>query len=645
MKVLGDPTDLRLLTADPVFLRAALEAADAATLLLVLVQFTGDRSWLERARPYISGPMSYQEKMPADLRESVRASLYDVLMEMAETGTVVPTIPDGALLREMLAVAAGEPVGEDYVAMMLEDLAPTERDPRGLIWRSPPERAVLADFHVVIVGAGMSGLCAAIRLQEAGIAFTVIEKNETVSGTWFENSYPGCGVDTPNHFYSYSFAPNHDWSRYFAKRNELWKYFERIADDYGVRPHIRFNTEVTSARYDEAGRVWHVAARDAQGNGINLRASVLVSSVGFLNRPKLPEIAGIRDFVGPAFHTAQWDPDFQWVGKRVALIGTGASGNQVGPNIASGVERLMVFQRSPHWVVPNPNYFAEVNDGTKWVLANLPFYLRWYRFQLFWGFSDGLYSALQVDAGWTNPKRSVNAINDRHRHFMERYVRAQLGDDSALLEKTIPQYPPYGKRILIDNDWYKMLKRPNVDLVTEPIERIVPEGIQTADGTTWRADAIVFATGFKASKMLWPMSIHGRGGRDIHETWGPDDAHAYLGMTVPEFPNFFILAGPNTGLAHGGNMIFMVECQVRHIMLCLREMIESGASSIEVRSDISNAYTEAVDKLHEGLVWKHEGVSNWYKNKDGRVFALSPWRLVDYWKMTSSLNTADYRLS
>jgi 4-hydroxyacetophenone monooxygenase len=688
--------DPAVLAADPDRLRAALAAADAATLLLVLVQFTGDSTWLTRARPFITGPMSYQEKMPPELRQAIRERLFEVLMEHARTRRPLPGLPGGPLLRDMLSIAAGEVIGDEYVAMMSEELSPPPDVPPIVDWNQPPGTqgtpgtaatsgttatsgtaatagAGAGAFHVLIVGAGMSGLCAAIRLKQAGIPFTILEKNETVGGTWFENSYPGCGVDTPNHFYSYSFAPHHDWSQLFAKRRELWMYFERIADEYDIRSHVRFNTEVVSAVFDEAASLWHVTANGANdkaaaaaaaaaanadananananaangnlanGSVVHLEANAVISCVGVLNRPKLPEIPGIEDFQGPAFHTAQWPADFDWRGKRVAMIGTGASGHQVGPTIAPDVERLTIFQRSPHWVVPNPNYFAEVPDGVKWLLAHLPYYLRWYRFQLFWGFSDGLYAALQIDPAWGDPARSINRINERHRRFMERHMRSELGEDSALLEKVTPDYPPYGKRILIDNHWFKMLKRPNVDLVTTPITRINAQGVETNDGRTWPADALVFATGFKASKMLAPMNIRGRGGREIHEVWGPDDAAAYLGITVPAFPNFFILLGPNTGLAHGGNAIFMVECQVRHVIACLRELMEKKARTIEVRQEVNDRYIQAVDALHRGLVWSHPGVDNWYKNQFGRVFALSPWRLVEYWRLTTQMNPQDY---
>jgi 4-hydroxyacetophenone monooxygenase len=633
--------ELKVLASVPARLRSALNQADAATLLLVLVQFTGESEWLEKARPYIAGPMSYQEKMPPELRQAIRARLFDVLMERAASAAPLPALPEGALLSDMLSIAAGEPLGDEYLRMMSEELAPTPEE-LPMFEAMAPGLDAPADFRVLIIGAGMSGLCAAVRLKQAGVNFSIIEKNATVGGTWLENSYPGCGVDTPNHFYSYSFAPYHDWSMLFAKRRELWEYFERVADEYAIRELITFDTEVESAVFDENSKLWQVVSRGADGSRRLLDANVVISCVGVLNRPKIPEIPGLKDFEGPAFHTAQWDADFDWRGRNVAMIGTGASGHQVGPAIAPDVERLTIFQRSPHWIVPNPNYFEHVPDGVKWLLAHLPYYSRWYRFQLFWGFSDGLYSALQVDPAWDNPQRSINSTNDRHRRFMERHMRAELGEDSPLLSKVMPDYPPYGKRILIDNHWYKMLKRPNVDLVTAPIERVTAEGIETSDGKSWPADALVFATGFQASKMLAPMKIQGRGGQEIHQTWGEDDAQAYMGMTVPGYPNFFILLGPNTGLAHGGNAIFMTECQVRHVMACLRELIARRSQTIEVREDVSERYNQTVDRMHAGLVWTHPGVQSWYKNKQGRVFAISPWRLVEYWRMTGTVDRADY---
>ncbi len=636
--------ELGILAADPAALRASLEEADAATLMLVLVQLTGDRDLLARAKPHISGPMNYHETMPEALRAEIRTRLAEALLDYAKTGKALPPLPDGEALREMLSTAVGEDVSADYVAMMREDLEAAQPDPRGLNWRRRPAREQLEAFPVVIIGAGMSGVCAGIRLKEAGIPFTIIEKNPAVGGSWYENFYPGCGVDTPNHFYSYSFFLNHDWSHFFAKRDELWSYFEDATDRYGIRDHIQFETEVVSAEYDDATSLWTVTTRNALGETSPISAKAVISAVGVLNRPKLPDIPGREDFAGVALHTAQWDESLDLTGKKVVMIGTGASGQQVGPTIAPDVAQLTILQRSPHWVVPNPNYFAEVSEGMKWALAHIPFFARWYRFQLFWAFADGLHASLQVDPDWDDGGKSINRINARHRLFMERYLRSKLGEDSPLIDKVTPSYPPYGKRILIDNNWFEMLQRPNVALETDRIERIVPEGVVLADGRTITADVIIYATGFQASKMLAPMKITGKEGRDLHQVWGPDDATAYLGTMVPDFPNFFILMGPNTGLAHGGNVIFITECQVRLILACLREVLENGASAIDVQRPAHDAYVAQVDALHANMVWTHKGLTNWYRNDAGRVFALLPFRLVDYWKMTKEFKLEDYQL-
>lgn len=630
-------TNADLLAEHADVLRDAIAAADPATLLLVLVQLSGERAWLDRARPYIAGPMNYQETMPDEMREAIRAELFDTLLDYARHSRPWPPIPSGVLLSDMLGTAAGGAVGEDYAAMMREDLDPAHHAPRELAHRDA-RRSVPSDFSAIIIGAGMSGLGAAIYLQEAGIPFVILEKGSAVGGTWHQNAYPGCGVDTPNHFYSYSFEPNYDWSHFYAKRDELWRYFETIADRHSLRPHIRLSTEVVSAAWDEAAARWTVVSRGSDGVSRTDTARIVISAVGILSRPKWPEIEGLECFVGAKLHSGAWDSAFDWRGKRVALIGTGASGHQMGPTLAPDVAKLSIFQRSPHWVVPNPNYFLEVTPGKQWALEHIPFYARWYRFQLFWAFADGLHEALKVDPIWSDPARSINRINDRHRQFMERFIKAELGENSPLLAKVLPSYPPYGKRILIDNRWYGMLKRPNVELITDQIRRIVPEGIETDDGVIHPVDAILCATGFQASKMLAPMQVTGRRGVELHQLWKHDDATAYQGTMVPDFPNFFLLLGPNTALAHGGNAIFIVECQMRLIMNALNALLEEGHRSIEVRRSAHDAYVAEVDRLHRGMVWSHPGVKSWYRNPAGRVFAVLPFRLVDFWKMTSALD-------
>jgi 4-hydroxyacetophenone monooxygenase len=627
--------------ADEAALDLALDGADIAPLLMVLVHLTGERHWLRDVGQHIHGPWNFQESIPDELKQRVRTRVKEVLREFAASNTPLPPEPPRDLLREMLSAGVGGSVPNEYVPMILDEMNLSDSDPKTVHWRSRPDAETLAAFRTVIIGAGVSGLAMAIKLREAGIPFVIFEKNQTVGGTWLDNSYPGCGVDTPNHFYSLSFEPNHDWPDHFSKRDELWQYLERLADQYDIRRHIRFGTEVTEAHYDAARAVWRVSTRDANGE-TTTDANALITAVGQLNRPLIPDFPGLADFRGPKFHTARWDHSVDLTGKRVAMIGTGASGMQTGPSIAPQVAQLTIFQRSAHWAVYNANYHKPVGAAKTAALKLIPFYAKWYRFQLLWASSDGLHASLHVDPDWRLPDQSLNATNQAFRDQLIEYIRGQVNGDEELLRKVVPPYPPYGKRMLRDNHWYKMLTRDNVDLVTEPIERIMPDGVMTKDGALWPADVLVLATGFDAQRMLAPMHIEGRNGQTIRELWGNDNPRAYLGITVPGFPNLFLIYGPGTNLAHGGSAIYHSECQVRYIMQCLRELLETGAKSMEVRQDPHDRFNEYLDATHAKMVWAHRGVGNWYKNRHGRVVTNSPFRLVDYRAMTEQLDRNDY---
>ena len=636
------PFDFARAVADEEQLTRALETSDIATLAMVLVQLSGETDILERIAPCIRGPWDYSVTMPEELQAEICSRLVEVLQDYAVSGRDLPPPPSAALLQQMMSTVVGEAVPDEYAPMMLEEMALHDGDPRGLQWRRKPAAEQIENFNVIIIGAGMSGLLAAIKLKQAGIPFQIFEKNDTVGGTWYENNYPGCGVDTPNHFYSFSFEPSHTWSHFYSKRDKLYGYLEGCADKYALRPHIRFETEVVEAGYDEATSRWQVVVRAGDGAEESHSANAVISGVGQLNRPQIPEIPGLDTFEGPLFHTARWDNDCELKGKRVAMIGTGASGMQAGPAICDEVERLTIFQRTPHWVIANPNYHRSVSAGKKWVLEHLPYYGRWYRFQLFWGYSDGIHPALQIDPDWYLPAQSLNQRNERFRVNMTRHIAKVLGDDEELIAKVVPSYPPYGKRMLIDNHWFKMLKRDDVELVTEAIERVEPGAVLTADGSRHEVDVIIMATGFHAQRMLWPMHIVGRGGAVLREIWGDDDPKAYLGITMPKFPNFFVLYGPNTNLGHGGSAIFHAECQVRYIMTCLRDLIEGGHASMECRQDVHDQFNARCDAAHAKMVWAHPGMNNWYKNAQGRVVSNSPWRLVDYWAMTAEASLDDY---
>jgi len=645
------------ITDDNATIAAALEDVSVPTLLLSLIHLSGDTGILDRElRPQGTYLNEVQGFMTPEDQAAVRALALESIIAYRDGGSVLPPPPDAETVHRMMNFLVAEEVPAEHVPMVLEELELDGRDARDLDWDAVDLDSRQA-AHVVVIGAGMSGILAAIRLREAGIPFTVIEKNAGVGGTWFENNYPGCRVDVGNHFYCYSFAPSNDWTEFFSQSSELQGYFDRCAREHNVLDHIRFGTEVTGARWDDTAQRWLVTTRPATAATGSapagpepvtetIAATAVISAVGQLNRPKLPDIAGIDSFAGVAMHSAQWDPDTAIAGRRVAVVGTGASAFQIVPTIAPDAAHVTVFQRSAQWMFENPHYHDEVAPGVRWAIEHLPYYGRWYRFLLFWPACDGGLIAMKIDPDWPHQDRSISAVNDAAREVFTQYIVDQVGDDEELRAKVVPDYVCLGKRTLQDNgSWLGALTRDDVDLVTEPIAEIVPEGVRTADGTVHAVDVIVYATGFHANRYLWPMDIVGRDGVHLVDQWG-DTPEAYLGITVPNFPNLFCVYGPGTNLAHGGSLIFHSECQVRYIMGCLAAVIGGEHESIECRQDVHDHYNVRLQAELDTMVWTHPSIAHsWYRGPNGRVYILSPWRLVDYWRWTREPDLADFVLT
>jgi 4-hydroxyacetophenone monooxygenase len=369
----------------------------------------------------------------------------------------------------------------------------------------------------------------------------------------------------------------------------------------------------------------------------------VISATGIFNPPVIPDIEGLETFAGPSFHTARWPDDVDLTGKRVAIIGNGASCMQVGPEIQHTVESLTIFQRSPHWAAPFEHFRKAVPEPVRYLFREVPLYRAWYRVRLGWTFNDRIHAALQKDPDWEHPDRSLNAMNDAHRAYFTNYVVEELGERTDLLPTVLPTYPPFGKRMLMDNGWYRMLRNDRVTLVDDPIVRVGPSGITTADGSEYPADVLVIATGFDVLRFLTAFDVTGRDGRRLRDVWQDDDARAYLGTAVPGFPNFFILYGPNTQPGHGGSLIFVVEMQMRYVMDVLRQMADRGIVTVECRQDVHDRYNEGVDAAHEQMVWTHPGMSTYYRNRRGRVVVNFPYRNVDLFEMTRRADLADYR--
>ena len=632
--------------------RKHLEGGNVVPLAMALIHLSGDLSVLDEIKSYVRGAWEHLEAVPPELAASLRDRLAGEMKRIAEGGHPALANPSAETIQKMMSVAVADEVHAEYIPMLLEQMgfSVESRSTKDLISdhansENKEDAKKTDDFHVVIIGAGASGLCAAIQLGKQGIRYTVIEKNENVGGTWYENTYPGCAVDTPNHFYQFSFEPNNQWPNYFSKQKSIQEYLEHCAKKYHVIAHTRFNSEAESAIYDPDTETWEVTARTSGDERFVLKADAIFCAVGQLNRPALPKIEGLGDFEGDVLHTASWPKQTDLKGKKVALIGTGASAVQVGPAIVDQVDSLAVLQRSGSWVMRRPNIDGVVTEDKKWVLDNVPFYASWYRFQLFWAFGDGLFEALKIDPAWQGGHESISPLNAQIREKMLRSVHKELEGREDLLQKVIPSYPPFGKRVLGDPGWFKMLRRDNVQLHTSAIKRIDPKSIVLEDGTRVEADSIIFATGFQATKMLWPMNIRGKSGVSIREKWGDSDARAYLGITVPDYPNMFILFGPNTNLGHGGSAIFLAECQVRYGLKLIQAMRQKGKKTVECRQDVHDRYNVLIDEKLAKLSWSHPSVSTWYKNADGRIVTNQPWRLVDYWRLTHDPTLDDYIVS
>lgn len=611
-------------------LTTAVHDGDLRVLTMCLVHLTGDDRWLQA--PYLPAKdVSIVPDPSAGLPDDVAAEIRSAVVRHASDQPVIEH-PDDELMLRMMTACTADRIEPGYVDMMREEMGFVSKD---VVW---PETLVAPpDLDVVIVGAGPSGIALAARLQRIGVPYRIFESGASVGGVWRDNQYPGCAVDTPNHFYSFSFAPPNRWSRYFSAQPDLEAYLQRTADDFGVTANTTFGATVEGATWNEEAARWCVDVRI--GDEVQrVDATVLVSAIGQLQVPKLPAIDGMDTFEGDAFHSSRWPSDLDLTGRAVAVIGTGATAMQIVPEIARRVASLVVFQRSAQWARPIAKYHDPIPDGTQWLIDNLPFYAPWYRFTMTWRYSDGLLRHLQKDPDWPHPERAVNRRNDFHRQEMTEHIERELEGRADLIAKCIPDYPPYGKRILLDNGWFRTLLEPRVELVTDGISRIESDAVVTVDGVRRPCDMIVFATGFEVTQMAARLNIVGRGGRRLADEWADGDPRAYLGISVPGFPNFFCLQGPNTGLGHGGSAIFQSECQSRHITSCLVEMVARGARSIEVKREAHDSDVAAVDAAHERMIWTHPGMSTYYRNRRGRVVTVMPWSLLEYWKRTHDVD-------
>jgi len=479
------------------------------------------------------------------------------------------------------------------------------------------------EVEICIVGSGFSGMGMAIKLLEEGREdFVVLERGDDVGGTWHFNTYPGCGCDVPSHLYSFSFAPNPEWSQTYSLQPEIRAYLERVADDFGVRPYVETQTTVTGASWNEDERRWEVETDRGK-----LRARVLVTGVGPLAEPRTPDIDGLDSFEGTVMHSARWDDSVELAGKRVASIGTGASAIQYVPEVRQEAAQMHVFQRTPPWVLPHTN--REIRGWEQRLYKLFPPLQRLNR--------AGVYAAREMAVlGMVKRPKLLKALEQVAR----RHIKSQV-PDPELRKKVTPDYDIGCKRILPSNKWYPALAADNVELVTSGVAEVKPNSIVDEDGVEREVDVILLGTGFHVADMPVGQMVTGRSGKTLDETWH-GSPRALLGSTMPDFPNLFMLLGPNTGLGHN-SMVYMIESQIAYVADALRAMREHDASTVEVRPEAAEAFNHEVDQRHEGTVWS-SGCASWYLDDTGRNATLWPDWTFMFRRRTSSFNPAHYRL-
>jgi len=534
---------------------------------------------------------------------------------------------DVAEAKELMEIMSGEPLPDEEIPFRIEELA-FGAFPRGVEWSDPDTVEIPDDFSVVIIGAGFSGVAMAIQLERLGIPYRVLERQAEIGGTWNWNRYPGARVDTTSFIYQFTFEKDHEWDEYFATQSQVKGYIDAVARKHGVRRRIEFSTTMTRAVFDEDASQWVLTAQKEGGEPETIRASVVIAASGLFSTAKDLDLPGISEFEGEVFHTTDLTSDFDATRRRIAFLGNGSTGVQLMPELAPAAEKLYVFVRTPQWIGPMENYRERVPDGTKWLLKNFPGYWNWYRYERILASLNAM-RLQELDGRWQEGGGRVSEVNDKFTDILKTYMSEQLQGDERYLAMLTPDYPPYARRMIVDNGWYAALTRPNVELITGGVASLSAKGVVTADGTTVEVDTVIAASGFNVERYLWPAEYLGRDGRSIETLWRQTGPHAFLGMLVPGFPNLFIMYGPNSQ-PRAGSTQSAIEQWVRYATRAVMRMIETSSRTVEVDESTAAKYNAAMDEAMDTLVWTQVGERNYYVGQNGRQFVNAPWTNAEY---------------
>lgn len=588
-------------------LQTLLTHADRRTLAAVVTHLSGDPN----AIPDLSDRAAIEAKAAAILPGFI-------------SGDRTPPIPDDELLQAAMNKAIGIEVPIAYRAYVREQtgIGPVQPVPPLI----PPP-----GFRVVVIGAGLSGVLVARLLLQSGVTdVDLLEKRTAAGGTWYQNTYPGCRVDTPSLLYSFSFDQDPGWPEHFSPQPEVLKYVQRVVAEGGLTDRLQLGSEVVGLQWQETESSWLVDVKRHDGSCDTIAANAVVLAPGLLSMPKLPDIPGFATFEGASMHSGEWDSSIDLAGKRVAVIGSGASAQQIVPAIAPIAAHVTAYQRSPQWLTSHPKYGQKLDGIERQLFDRIPTYREWNRVLESWRFGDAMTNVVKVDPTWPHQQRSCSAESEQLRLALIDYIHGQVGDRPDLLEKVVPNYPPYAKRMLIDSGWYQALRRDNVYLETDAVLEITATGIRTAAGEN-AVDVIIYATGFHADRYLWPIQVTGRGGIDVTKQM-VESPQAYLGVAMTDCPNLFITPGPNAYLGHGGNAMLFAECHARYIIECLRALFTLNANSMVVKASAVEKYVKEVDEGLADWVQNTPGVDSWFKGDRARIVTIAPKTVIEFWQ-------------
>jgi len=607
-----------LLTATDQTIDDALQHADPLVLRGLVYQLTGDPELVPIEVDSQNFGIFESVAVRSDADEKlIREKAAAFLRACRDDGEGEVPLGPVDRLPQSLALTAGREIPPAELDMWIEQLA-VDRFARGITWAQKPPQEQIDAFSVVVIGAGMGGLNAGAQLAHAGIGFTILEKNSEVGGTWYENRYPGCRVDTPSRTYTHVLGADFDYPSPFCVQSENERYVNWIADHFELRQKVQFNVDVQALTWDEDTRTWEIEA-EHDGVARTYRANAVVTAVGFLSRPNIPAVPGMGDFEGDVFHTARWPSDLDLTGKSIAVVGSGCTGYQLVPELVKQAGHVVHVQRTPNWVFDVPGYLAPYPAQVNWLDRNVPYLVNFIRFQQSWSRRpEATRAANEIDPDYTHPT-ALSAGNKRVLDQRLEFMQSKFADRPDLMEKMLPEAAPLSARpVLVDRDcniYDVLLDEDKVTLVTGGMRRITATGFVAEDGTEHEVDAIALATGYRANDFLWPMKVRGRNGVSPQDLWAEDGARAYLGGMLPGFPNLFILYGPNTNANVGFAAIHLEELVTRFAVAAIAGVIAEGKAAVDVTADAYKRYNEELDRNMATKVYLDPRANSYFTNE------------------------------